>query len=273
MQRTIGTVMLVIGVIGVLLSLAGIFIGRRVIDQVGANLEQTLSLTSRSLDNVEATLVQTRATMEDVNTGLGTVVVTIVDTNQTVEATGPLLDQASLMVVEDIPQGIDAVQAIVPSVAQTAKSIDTALRDLRDFTVNILGIDLDAMPPLDQPINEIGAVLGDLSGKLRGLENDLNRTVRAVETTNQDIRTVSGDLTTLNDDLAGFIPIVDEYIDIIKETNNTVRQTQAGTGSQLGTLKLGITIIMLWIGLTHIVPLYLGWELVTGRRNAGLVEG
>jgi len=270
-RRIIGVLMLVVGIIGVALSLAGIVIGVRVVDQVATGLQGPLSLTSRSLEAVEGGLVQTKTTLENVNRGMDAVVEVAAGTSQLIESTGPLLEQVSRTAGENLPEGIDEVQTVVSDVAVAAKAIYDTLEALSGIS-GFLGLDLDIATSLEEPINEVGTSLDDLSGDVRDLGESIDETVSSIESVSQDASTISEDLEAINDDLGGLASIVDEYIGIVREMNESVRQMQADIDRHRGTAKAVVAIIMIWIGLTHITPLYLGWELVTGRRNAGLAE-
>jgi hypothetical protein len=63
-QRIIGVLLLLVGLIGLGLSIGGIVVGRQVVDNLGAALATTLASTSSNLDTVEATLQQAKATLE-----------------------------------------------------------------------------------------------------------------------------------------------------------------------------------------------------------------
>ena len=78
---------------------------------------------------------------------------------------------------------------------------------------------------------------------------------------------MSRDLDTINSRIADVGPLLDDYVRIVTETNDFIGQTRASLSRQLYMVKLVVTVAMIWIGLTQIAPLYLGWELVTGRRG------
>jgi methyl-accepting chemotaxis protein len=246
-------------------------IGGRVVDQVTANLEETLSLLSRSLDNVESSLVQAQTTLNDINRGLDTVSNTAVNFAQLIQATKPLLDQVSQTVGGNVAEGIDAVRTVVSDLAQAAKNVDDALR-LVNNVGGLLGIELDLGKPLEKPVSEIGVVLDTLASDVEGLKTDFDDTAAKVDRISQDTQMIGEDIAAINESLAGFGPIIDEYIDIVKELRERVDRTQADVGRQTAGFKLAISVFMIWIGLTNITPLYLGWELVTGRRNRSYTD-
>ena len=88
-----------------------------------------------------------------------------------------------------------------------------------------------------------------------------------LETVSQDIRTLADDLQTVNGRINEFDPILDEYLVLVTDINDSTRQMRAQIEDESARLKNGITLAMVWLALTQIAPLYLGWELLTGRRD------
>ena len=55
--------------------------------------------------------------------------------------------------------------------------------------------------------------------------------------------------------------------------NAIVAQTRANVNNQLRTARLGLLIIFLWFGLTQLVPLYIGADLITdGKLGSKLLS-
>jgi hypothetical protein len=78
---------------------------------------------------------------------------------------------------------------------------------------------------------------------------------------------LADDLNTVNGRINELDPILDEYIRLITTTNDNTRQLRAQINEDVQSIKNGITLVMVWLAITQIAPLYLGWELVTGRRE------
>jgi hypothetical protein len=58
---------------------------------------------------------------------------------------------------------------------------------------------------------------------------------------------------------------IDQYIAQIDQLEGNLTQTQAHLQGQLGLAKTAIVILMTWVLLGQLVPLYLGWELINRR--------
>jgi methyl-accepting chemotaxis protein len=276
-RRILGLVMLLIGVLGLVLSIAGAIYGYRLIDNFGDSLKSSLDLTSQSLDTVRETLLLAKTTLGQANDGLDTVAGAANDLSETISQTRPLLGEIAQVVSHDVPDGVEAVQIAVPGMAQAAAVIDDTLTILSNLRIEQrilgfpiyfdLGIDYAPEVSFEESINRIGYNLEGIPPRLRGLEVYIDTTNGNLETISQDIMAMSRDLDTINSSLADVAPLLDDYVRIVTEINDSIRQTRASLSQQLYMVKLVVTMAMIWIGLTQVAPLYLGWELLTGRRN------
>ena len=281
-RRFLGVLMLLIALGGVALAIFGIRLGHRLVDNVAANFDQTLQLTSQSLDTVSETLLLAKSSIVDVNSVMETAETTADDLAQTVNETRPLLGQISSVASEQVPDSLETIEEAFPSLEQVAGVIDSTLVTLNSFRIdeeilglNIaydLGIDYDPEVPFDQSVRELGEGLEGLPESLRTLQVYINVTNGNLQRVSQDIRALADDLNTVNGRINELDPILDEYIVLITNTNDSTRQLRAQMSSEVQSVKNGITLVMVWLAITQIAPLYLGWELVTNRRQTAVQE-
>lgn len=275
-RRILGFVMLFIGLSGVALSIGGALVTRRLVDNVGQGLDQSLRLVSDSLDTVLDTLDLTKTTVGEVNGSMETVEAAAVNLAQTINQTRPLLDQVNQIASHDVPDSIEAVQETIPNVAEVAGTIDTTLRALNDFRIDQtilgfpiqydLGIDYAPAAAFDESITAIGDSLDGIPDRLRTLEVYLSVADENMDAISQDILLIAGDLKTINGRVADVQPLLGEYTRLITQVNDNIRQTRASLSSQLEQFKLALIILFVWVGLTQAAPIYLGWELLRGRE-------
>ena len=224
-RRILGFIMLFIGLSGLVLSIGGALVTRRMVDNVGQGLDQSLRLVSESLDTVLDTLALTKTTVGQVNGSMTTVETTATDLAQTINQTRPLLDQVSQIASSDVPDGIDAVQAALPNVAEVAGTIDTTLRVLNNFRIDQsilgfpikydLGINYNPVTPFDQSITAVGGSLDGIPERLRTLKIYLNVTDDNLATISQDVLNIAADLETINGSVADVQPLLDEYTRLV----------------------------------------------------------
>lgn len=281
LRRITGFVLLIVGLGGVGLAIFGYTQVDSVVDTVAVALDGTLGLTAESLTTVEDTLSLAQTTIVDVNAGLVTVEETAVNLAQTIDDTKPLLDQVNSIASQDAPDSIEAVQSAIPDVAEVAGVIDDTLITLNNFEIDEeilgfqiqydLGVNYQPTQPFDQTVNELGTSLDGLPEQLRSLEPSLTAASANLDSVSQNILAISGDLGTINGNIAEVEPLLGEYIDIVNEIDTTLGDTRTTIQSQLETVKLGLKVVMVWLGFMQFSLLYLGWDLIT-RIDKGDIE-
>ncbi|MEZ4513378.1 MAG: hypothetical protein R3C62_16035 [Chloroflexota bacterium] len=292
LRRLIGIILLLGALLGIALSVGGVMYGRQAIDLAGQGIDNSLLLAGDSLVAVENTLLLAKSSVADVNTSMVTVQKTANDVANTVNDTRPLLQTVNTVATQDVPSSIEAVQEAVPNIVEVAGVVDTTLTSLSKFSNNQtipvpipslgfglmpveleipfsfdLGIDYKPAVPFDSAVEQVGSSLDGLPDRLRTLEKDLLVADANMALISADILNVSVDLGTINQRIAEISPLLDEYIRIVNQVKDALGDVRTQIAAQLDTAKLVILIIMIWIGLGNLAPLYLGLELVTGRRD------
>lgn len=276
-RRVIGVIMLIIGVVGILIGVGGVYASAQFIDIMGERLDKALTLTSDSLYNLAATLDVARSTLAETNKTMETVQQTLSGVGKTLGDTGPMLDQSSQIVTQQIPDSIEALQEALPAIEQAAGTIDKTLNALSKFKIEKeilgipigfdLGIEYNPSTPFDEAIADIGDSLEGMPETLRGLETHLETASENLDLMSQDMDQLSADLADINTELAKLDPIMLEYIRIVNEADNDLRGIRLELDVMFQTLKTVSLLVFTWFALMQIVPLYLGYELVTGQRD------
>mgnify|MGYP001076458827 CR=1 FL=1 len=276
-RRIIGILLLIIALGGIGISIMGARLGHQLVDRVVTNFNQTLRQTSDSLDLLSETLLLAKNSIADVNDVMITAETTADNLAQSVSDTRPLLNQISTVATEQVPDNLETVQAAFPGLEQVAGVIDRTLVTLNSFRIDEeifgldieydLGIDYEPEIPFDQSVRNLSEGLEGIPESLRAMDAYITVTSDNLETISQDIETLAGDLETVNGRLTEFDPIMDDYLVMVTDINDSTRQMRAQIQAESDSIKNGITFAMIWLALTQIAPLYLGWELVTGRRE------
>ena len=278
-RRILGGVILLIGIVGVVLSGMGVVYGRRAIDAAGTQADAGLRFASENLDTVVDTLVLANNTVFEINDALDTVEAAVVDSSQAISQMIPMMDQVTAVISQDVPQSLEAVQATIPDLVQVAKVMDDTLTTLSRFRIDEtiplvnyriqydLGINYNPVQPFDLSVQQMGDSMEGLPQQLRDMEGYTAVTQDNLQTIGDDLLAISQDLDDVNDQFSQLPPQLQEYIRLVNDVNNKTRQMRAAIDDKLATAKQILTIAMIWLGLTQIAPLYLGWELITRKRN------
>lgn len=284
-RRLSGLALLIIGLAGVALSIAGMIYSGRAVDAVGETLTSTLTLTNDSLVTVEDSLVLARGTIDDVNISLVTVGETADSLAKTLEDTGPLLEDVTAVVATEAPQNLEAMQAAIPNMAEVAGVVDETLTTLSAFGGDYaipnplssstplyefeidLGVDYAPAEPFDETVLTLGSALDGLPERLRGLEANLQTANDNLTVVSENIYAVGDDLVVINGRIAAAGPLLDEYTGIVQDLNATVTETQTLLDNQLDTARIALQIGLAWLGLMQFALLYLGYDLLTREED------
>jgi methyl-accepting chemotaxis protein len=270
--------MLLVALSGIAIAIFGIRLSQDLVDAVGVGFDDSLGLVSDSLDTVSDTLLLTKSTMIEVSQTFTTTQKTAVDLSVTVIETQPLIDQVGVIIGNDVPDSLDAIQATIPDLVQVAGTIDDTLTTLSNFRFSIpipfrapiefdLGIDYAPATPFDTSVQQIGDSLADTPDKLRSIRETLDTTSENLEIISADILLLSADLEDINANLKDVPPLLDEYIATVTIVNDNIRTSREVFKTQLGQIKQGLTWVFVWFGLTQLAPLYLGTELLLLQRR------
>ena len=277
LRRILGLLILLIGISGVVIAVVGLNMSHQLLDSIGLQVNSGLQLTSEGLDNVNETLLLAKDTVADVNLSMNTIHTTTLDLAETMNETRPLIEQASVVTTEQVPDSIEAVQEAIPALTEVAGTIDNTLSTLSKFKIERqilgfdfnydLGVDYDPEVRFDDAVVGIGDSLEGLPQSLRALAVYLNVANENLDTISTDIYLLSQDLQRLNDNIADLDPILDEYIRLITDLNDSLRGIRMQINGQVETAKNVATIAFIWLGLTQLLPLYFGYELLSGQRD------
>lgn len=287
LKRLLGLIITLTGIAGILISVAIYQYGQGVVDSAAVQAIETLDLVNTTLSTTNDTLIVAKDSINEVSNTLNTVSDTAVTLSQTVSETEPLLDQIGTIATEQVPDSLEAVEATIPNIASVAGTIDNTLtilstfgfeRDLDYGLVDLgeinfdLGIDYNPAVRFDESIEELGASIEGLPQQLRSLDIYLNVTQDNLDTISTDIIRLSSDIAAVDESLSATPELLDEYIVTVTTVQDNLRRTKTQIEQQTETAKTMLLGIAIWFGLIHLTPLYLGFEMMFGKRKQIIVE-
>jgi predicted PurR-regulated permease PerM len=278
--------MIIVGIVGLIIAGAGAYFAGQAIDAIAVGLNSTVDLlddtvgtTTASLENVKATLSETNATLSTVSDATRNVATTLFDTQ-------PLLEQVTTMTTDTLPTSLDAVNTAIPNLAGIAATIDTTLERLSDLQINRtieagpfsvplnfdLGISYAPQEPFDNAVLAIGESLVPVPDQLRMLEGNLNTAVTNLGNIGNDIEALSGNITGINATVEQYIPLLDQYIVLLDQITGSLENARAQINANLSTIKWVATGLMLWFAVYQIMPLYVGYRMLSDKVVEGNIE-
>jgi len=283
-RKVMGLVLGLIGLTGLVMCYMGARAGREAVDTVSSSANQILEQASASLNTVEESLEQSRQTIGSITETISVVQTTSANLAQTVDDSQPMLDELALLVGQDIPNTIRDVQDTIPNIAQTAKVVDDTLRLLSKFQVREtiplinydinfgLGVEYDPEIPFDQAVEDVGRGLAPIAESSGGLESELQTAKTNMALLSEDLTGLAVELEQLNEEVHQFRPLLDEYSSLVNDMQDGIAHTSARLDDQGAAVKQAIILAAAWLGLSQLLPLYIGFELFMGNRMVRSTE-
>lgn len=281
-RRILGFIMLLTGLIILAAALAGAYFAGDVLGKAAADISTNLTLAADSLDTAADTLELSRNSINDVVLGLNTAVEATASASRTLNDSRPLLNNVAAVTTQEVPEAVEGIQNALPNIIEVASVIDKTLTTLSsvgiDQTIPLpfggsiplrfdLGIDYNPEVPFDESLRVFEGGLEGLPESLRGLEDDLQATNNNLGTLSTDLQATSDNLATINTWIGETGPLMDQYIGLIGRLRSTVEQVGGRLNNYLSLVRVGSIVLLVAIGLSQLAPIYLGWELLTGRRD------
>lgn len=286
-RRIFGLIMLLTGLTIMAFSLISAYFAGDAISKTAEGISNNLALSIDGLDASADALLLSRNSLGDVVTGLDTVVAATANASRTLEDSRPLINNVAIVTTQDVPKTIEGVQATLPNLIEVASVVDATLVTLSSvgidqniptpFGISIpfkfdLGIDYNPTIPFDASLRTFGDSLEGLPESLRGLGDDLETTNNSLATMSNDLQATSDNLATINNWIRDTGPLLDQYIELISRLRGTVEKAEGRLNSSLMMIRFATIALLVAVGLTQLAPIYLGWELLTGRRNQKFKE-
>jgi hypothetical protein len=290
-RRIAGILFLVIGIGTLVLCVVAINLGRQAVDNGAAQLTTALDSAELGLTTARDTLLLTRSTIREVNASLGTVETAARNASTAISTTQPVLVEVEILTAETVAESLETFQDSLPQLVEVAGAIDDTLVTLSRFeldqeiplgtlnfgplgevelpSVNLdfgLGVEYDPERPFDESVSELGASLEGVPEQLRSAGENLNAATANLSTVTGDLDSVANDLRDVEMQLSQVPSLLDDYLVILEDLQNEVQNAQDQVTDQASTLKIILTVGLIWLALTQLAPLYLGYELLSAGR-------
>jgi hypothetical protein len=256
------------------------------LDDIFVGVENALATTGQGLTAAKDTLLLAQNTVDSVNVAMDDAIATTGSVAQTVSDTSPMLTNISAVATQQVPDSLQAIQDTLPAVIEVAGVIDRTLLGLSNFgfeqelavpvplageiaiPLNFdLGINYEPEIAFDEALGSLETSIEGVPDSLRALQTDLDVANQNLSTLSTNLFNVADSLGGINQNIAGLNPILDQYIGIIDQINTSLTNALTQLQAQLRTIGLGLAALFLFLGLTQLAPIYLGFELLTGQRD------
>jgi methyl-accepting chemotaxis protein len=266
--RVAGIALVVAGVAGLVFSILALVVLGRVHARIEPALaeqvelaDRTLAATAEALDLVETSLVDAldmaafvEATMASVGRAAGD--------------TAPTLDSVGKMVGEQLPETLKATQDTLASVAQSAQLIDDVLAVVTG--IPFLGLQsYNPETPLHEGLGDVASSLDGIPTSLIAAQEGLDAASGGLEELQASFSAIAESIGSFSTSLRNAQAVVVEYQSVVADLQGLVLTVRQGLPQWLRWLRLGLSLVLVWLGIAQIGLITQGWELLARSRSRG----
>lgn len=271
LTRAAGVALIAAGVAGVLFSVLALIVVSRLLPEVQAaadrrigQLDRALAATGDGLVVAHNSLGRAEATMQSLHT-------TIDGASQAITDTLPALDRVGVLIGQDLPTTITSTRSALASAQETARVADSLLGTISRF--QLIGTETyNPKVPLNVAIGQVADSLKDLPESLAGVQGDLRQTAGNLGKVNAQIGSVAGHMGEIGTSMDDAESVITKYQGIIVELRGEVADLRRELPGWINAIRLGISLVLIWLGIAQIGLLTQGWELIQRSRAARPIQ-
>lgn len=283
LRRSLGVFVMIAGIIGLVLSLAGIGGLITMRPKINASLSSTIDLLVNSLDTSRKALGAADLTIGAAVTSVDALSSMLTNTANTVSDTQPIITQMNEVLGTALPNTLQAASDSLVAAGDAAGSVEVAIKSFEIFKIALGAIPFvgSAVPESKDTYNPqptLADSLVELSDSLKGMPELFENMSANIDVAESNLDLVKTDLETMSTSVATISTSLEDYELMIGDSlaamdNLSVTLTNLQNNSNriinLATIVLGLFLV--WLLATQVVIFSQGWELFHG--TAGRMSG
>lgn len=282
-RRILGVLVMLAGILGLVLSLAGLVMVWVAKPTVAVYAGSTIDTLNQSVVTSQRVMDVTKQALGGTIDSVDALSAMLTTTAATVEDTKPVLEKIDTIMSTTVPSTLEAATDSLYTAQEGARVLESTLQSLDAFRFLLSSTPLigNLVPVSGEPYNPekpLAESLGELASNLEGLPGTFVEMSADLSATDDKLSAVQGNLITMSDSVGLISSSLGEYEKMIVQSRSSMDNlTSILTNMQdnLDTILNGVAIVLslffAWLLAAQIVILSQGWELFQG--TAGRMEG
>jgi methyl-accepting chemotaxis protein len=263
--RIVGLALIIAGLAGLAFSIVGAVVVSRVEQEVRVAVTDTLDLTSRALSATGDGLAVAHTSIGGARFALASLVTTTRGFSKAMTDTLPALKAVSGLVGDELPATLEATEQTMRSVATNVKVVDQILPVLTQIPFLGLGQYVPDQP-LAPSFEAMAGTLHPLPASLRNVRKTMDTATGNVASMSASINNVMGDIAAIGANLSDAALVIEQYQQVIGDLQARLAQARDNLPSWLSAVRLGVWLVLAWLGIAQLGLLTQGWELISRSR-------
>lgn len=263
-RRTIGAVMIGIGVVNVIVSLTAVIVGQHLVRQVETSVDDSLRLTGDALATVDDSIAVIDSLVTTVESGLAVARSTVSAVKVSLEQISGAITDSREFIGTSLPDSLEAVEEVLPTIESIAGSVDRALRLLEEVP---FGPSYAPVQPFDEAIANLSRAIDPLPGQLRNLSGDLERVTNSAQAITSQLVEVDREIANLDTRLTQVPRLLDRYADTASRARERATSSRTDLAGSAGSARGLLFALGVMFALSQLVPIWLGSALITNDQT------
>ena len=264
-----GISLIIAGVLGLVLSIGGLVILPRLERQVEKVVVEQLAVLDRALAATLDGLITAETSLAQAAQAVDSLEGIMVDVGLAINDTAPILDVAAELLGEQLPTTIQATQETLTSVATSAQLVDDILGVVS--AIPLLGTDrYNPDVSLHQGFQDVSDGLDGIPELLLTAGEGLSTGTESLQDAEKGFAAMGQSISETMTSLESAQTVLQDYQTIVGDLQATLLSVSESLPGWLRTLRWGLSLVLIWLGIAQIGLITQGWELL-GRRSASPV--
>ncbi len=283
LRRSLGVFVMIAGVIGLALSLAGLVSIWMIKPTLIASVGSTLTTLISSIDTSQKVVTTTQQALGATVASVDALSTMLKSTAASVEDTKPILNQVNSVMGEKLPATFEDATASLKTSQEAAAVMESTLKSMDSFRTM-----LSAMPllssfapasgqtynpdvPLANSLGELALSLEDMPATFEDMSANLDKADDNLVAIQDSLTTMSGSVGLIATSLSEYQAMLSQSQSSMDNLKVMLDNTQKNLSAILNGAVIVLTLFFLWLLATQVVIFSQGWELFQG--TAGRMEG
>lgn len=266
LTRTLGIALIAAGAAGLAFAILGLAALGPVEQRVRSAVMEQVDLADRALSATAEALALADTSLAQVAKAAGSLESAMTGVVQSVGDAAPALDSVAEFLGVQLPTTIESTQETLGSVAQSAQIVDNILALITDLPLpGMARYNPDV--PLHRSFQELSKSLDGIPASLGKAQQGLVSTIDNLDELAGDFDVMADGVGELARSLEGAQSVLTEYQDVVTELQSLVGSVRDGLPGWLRWIRLGISLALIWLGITQVGLIAQGWELAGHARR------
>jgi hypothetical protein len=264
MRRVFGTLLIVVGIVGVVGAPIGASRARSALNELSAELYLGLEVGASGLTALEVSIAAASATLQQAADSMDQISTTVLVAGASIDDSQDVLNQVAAISGEELPSAIDSFRDSMPALIKVASAIDSTLRAVAFLTPGQYDPDV----PFDEAIVAIDASLAEMRPALVSQAELIEEAASGVDGVTSQLSNTTVELNKLRDSMRVSAGVLDGNVAAISSAQLLIGDIGVEAEAQAAVMGGILFVVGLLFAVSQLAVLVVGVAVWRGELLA-----